>query len=80
MGTPSYGIIGLAAWGMRGITEMALQRTVNVRFFCVLAASLLVLGIGVAFLHGYQVQRNAKVIKDRAQQAEDSGQFDQAAR
>jgi tetratricopeptide (TPR) repeat protein len=59
---------------------MALQRTVNVRFLCILAGSLVLLTLGVAFLHGYQVQRNAKVIKDRAQQAEDGKEFERAAR
>jgi len=44
------------------------------------SGSLIALGAAVAFLHGYQVQRNAKVIKIRAQEAEEQKDFTLAAR
>ena len=46
------------------------MRTFNVRLAAILLAILVVFGIGVYFLHGYQVQRNAYVFKREAERAQ----------
>ncbi len=50
----------------------------NTRFLLGLGVSLAVIGIGVHFLHGYQVNRNAVALKELSEQAALEGNDDQA--
>jgi cellulose synthase operon protein C len=45
------------------------MRTLNVRLAAILLAVVVVFGVGVYFLHGYQVRRNAYVFKNEAELA-----------
>jgi tetratricopeptide (TPR) repeat protein len=56
-----------------------MRKRLNLRFALYLTASLLVLGTATHFLHGYQLRRNAAVLRDRAEQAERDGRLDLAA-
>jgi cellulose synthase operon protein C len=49
--------------------QLDMRRTLNVKFVVIIFASLLMAGIGVHFLHGYQVQRNAYRLLERGDQA-----------
>src|SRR5262245_49072286 len=46
-----------------------MQRRVNLRLLLVSVATLLVLGVGIWLLHGYQVRRNAHYLLQRADEA-----------
>jgi tetratricopeptide (TPR) repeat protein/predicted TPR repeat methyltransferase len=46
------------------------MRTLNLPFLLVLLAVVAVLGVGMHFVHGYQVQRNASALLERADRAE----------
>ena len=46
------------------------MRTFNVRLAAILLAVLVVFGVGVYFLHGYQLRRNAYVFKREAERAQ----------
>jgi tetratricopeptide (TPR) repeat protein len=56
-----------------------MRRTLNVRLFACLLVAVLVLGIGVHFLHAFQVQRSASGLFEQATQAENEGKYDRAA-
>ena len=55
-----------------------MDRRVNFRFLGVVAASILCLGVGVHFLHAYQVKRNAEFLKVQAEQAQKDGDIKKA--
>jgi tetratricopeptide (TPR) repeat protein len=56
-----------------------MRRTLNVRLFACLLVAVLVLGIGVHFLHAFQVQRSAHGLLEQATEAENEGKYDRAA-
>jgi tetratricopeptide (TPR) repeat protein len=56
-----------------------MKREFNVPFFAMLIGGLAFLAVGVHFLHGYQVKRNAKLLLDQAHQAEEKDQLNQAS-
>jgi tetratricopeptide (TPR) repeat protein len=47
-----------------------MRRQVNLRFVALILVSLVILGIGTHFLHGYQLKRNAGVLLRRAEDAQ----------
>jgi tetratricopeptide (TPR) repeat protein len=53
-------------------------RTFNVRFFACLLAIVAVFGIGVHFLHGFQVRRNASSLLDQADRTYKEGDYAKA--
>src|SRR5262245_51723500 len=56
-----------------------MRRTLNVRLFACLLVAVLVLGIGVHFLHAFQMRRSARGLLDQAIEAENEGKYDRAA-
>jgi tetratricopeptide (TPR) repeat protein len=56
-----------------------MKRELNVRFFAFLIGATAFLAVGVHFLHGHQVKRNAKLLLDQALRAEEKGQLNQAS-
>ena len=56
-----------------------MKRELNVRFFAFLVGVTAFLAVGVHFLHGYQVKRNARLLLDQALQAKEKGQLNQAS-
>jgi tetratricopeptide (TPR) repeat protein len=59
--------------------QQLLQRRLNGRFALIFFLTLIGLGVGGYFLHGYQVRRNASAFLRQAQQAEENGQLEKAA-
>jgi tetratricopeptide (TPR) repeat protein len=55
------------------------KRTVNVKFLAWLVGGAAVFGVGVHYLHGFQVRRNAAILLEQAHRAETEGRPDQAA-
>jgi cellulose synthase operon protein C len=55
-----------------------MRRTVNLRFLLVFLTTLTVIGVGVHFVHGYQLKRNATVFLRQAEEAESAGQPEKA--
>jgi tetratricopeptide (TPR) repeat protein len=55
------------------------QRRVNYRFVLVLFVAGVLFGVGVHFLHGFQVQRSADLLLARADQAEKERNYGEAA-
>ncbi|HYT87192.1 MAG TPA: tetratricopeptide repeat protein [Gemmataceae bacterium] len=56
-----------------------MRRRLNLRFFACLLGALVLSGVGVNFLHAFQVQRNAGALRKYADRAEEQGQLDKAA-
>lgn len=56
------------------------MRTLNVRLLALILVCGLILGAAVHWLHGYQVQRNAKVFLREAQRAKEEGKLGDAVR
>jgi Flp pilus assembly protein TadD len=56
-----------------------MKRTLNVRLFACLLVAVLILGIGVHFLHAFQVQHSARGLLEQASEAEEAGKYSQAA-
>jgi len=56
------------------------RRRFNLRFVLIGMALLLPIGVGVHFLHAYQVRRSAQVLLQRAHQLEEAGQIKEAAK
>lgn len=54
-------------------------RRINLRFLWIGLAAFAVVGVGVYFLHAYQVQRSADVLLERARQLESDGKLKKAA-
>src|SRR4051812_16122422 len=58
---------------------LRIQRRVNVKLLGQLLGSLLVLAVGVHFLHAYQVRRNAGNLLGQADRAGEQGHLERAA-
>ena len=56
-----------------------MRRKFNVKFFAILVGAIACFLVGVHFLHGYQVRRNASALLEKAQQAEDRQDFLEAS-
>ncbi len=56
----------------------AMRRQVKTKFLAQLLLTLVVLGVGVHFLHAFQVKRNAKAFLLRADEAEADKEFDKS--
>jgi len=57
---------------------MRTRRVLNLKFFLILLATLGILGTAIHFVHGFQVERNAKVLYDQALVLEKEGQAQEA--
>lgn len=56
-----------------------MKREFNVKFFAILVGVTACLVMGVHFLHGYQIKRNAGSLLEQARQAEDRGDLQEAS-
>jgi hypothetical protein len=56
-----------------------MKRKLNYKFLACLLGGTVLLGAGVHFLHGYQVQRNAGTMLKQADDAEAQGKLAEAA-
>jgi hypothetical protein len=55
------------------------MRRINLAFLAGLIAMVAVLGVGIRFVHAYQLRRNASVLLDRARSADAEKKFGRAA-
>ena len=55
-----------------------MRRQLNVRLVLILLVSIILLGAGVHTLHGFQVERSAVLLQERAKRAEKVGNLDEA--
>src|SRR5436305_6005263 len=56
-----------------------MRKSLNIKYLGYWLAAILVLGVGVHFLHGFQVKRNAGALKEQAEKAEEAGDLRHAA-
>jgi tetratricopeptide (TPR) repeat protein len=55
-----------------------MRRRLNLRFLACLLGVGVVLGLGSHFLHGFQVRRNAEVLRQKAERAAEAGRIQEA--
>ncbi|MCI0682563.1 MAG: tetratricopeptide repeat protein [Gemmataceae bacterium] len=56
----------------------SIRKTINVKFAAIVVGVFAILAAGAHLLHGYQVKRNARILFDQAQKAEERGDLARA--